>query len=525
MITRWDCLTRDGWLAADLNRAPLRSAAPSARNGTVRLSYGDGAQVLLVNHHVSLAGLVRMTIRIRTKSDMTLVLGIEMRNGAAFLASRAMKAGEWAEWTLKPDCFRPNPASVAAKAALCPDDLMGAFTLIDANALAGHAAANELEIAWVEIETADLPVTEGPLDVKGTLRLSASQVIRGQVKVPHGSELIVAAPRIQLEGGIDVCGGSVLIEGGVFSIPSRFAHQRAIAVTEGGRLAIADAALDTSFPVGVLLRQGGQMSVARTRMAGFFTVSLEAGGSLQLCETERLGEVIAGEGCSLSIERSADLYLWLVLGRSFTGRLTLPQPAGAIETWSARPYQDVSLLRSRNIRIAVILTEGANGTFHDCHIVALANAYGGTARAHLRAIRNRAAPEGGVFEGGDRRVSFENTTVGPWNIYVTDDAVVEVEDSLLGEAWGLGGRGTLTLRNVSVDGTGGNVRAQGNTRLVLENVTVDSSLIAADDARVEISGGELHGAVHAAGRSQIRIDGAKTGPMIDSEPGAKIEFA
>ena len=322
-------------------------------------------------------------------------------------------------------------------------------------------------------------------------------------RVAAGSKLVLQGESAVLEDDVAV-EGTLVLEPKHLAIPSRFTHERTITVRRGGLLELRGLRLTPQTPVNLHVEDGGSLIVSDVRSDGApLSIGLRKGSTATIRRALALGELIADPGSQLRIDESRGFAVWLVLSEDF-GELSLPE-GKAVSRWRWQRGADIEITESREVLWAALTTPGAKGTFSHSELRAVGLVFGGRFRVKIDGLRNRELPPNGLLQLPDRRLAFRQTTVEAWNVYVVQSAHLEVRNSLLGEAWAFQGSGSLHLIDSHVDGSGGNVRAQGATKLRIERSTVSSDLVADDQARVEVHAGHIARSVHARDQSRIEL--------------------
>ncbi len=373
--------------------------------------------------------------------------------------------------------------------------------------------------AWIFLCVVCPTWAQDALVVEGAQTLVDAEL--GAVRVEPGATLLLAGVEAAILDDVVVRGGTLRLEAKHVRLPSSFTHERTLTVRDGGTLEIRGARLSLDHPVNLHVEAGAHLRVEDVLSPGApLSVGLRPGSEAQVERAIGLGELIADAGSRLRIAGSRGFAVWLVLRGPF-GDITLP-PGASVDAWSWNRSSDIEIRDSRDVFWAALTAPGARGAFVDSQLRAVAMVFGGRFRVRIDGLRNQELPEGGELRLVDRHLRFPGSTVQAWNVYVVQQAELEVHDSRLGEVWAFDGSGTLRFIDSHADGTGGNVRAQGQARMEIVRSVISSDLVADDAARIEIRDSRIERSVNAVGSAQIDLHGVQVEGEVRARAPARV---
>lgn len=424
-------------------------------------------------------------------------------------------------------------------------------------------------LAEAEVRRGNIVVEDG-----ASLTISAPLfVLEGDLLVNNGEVAIGAPPSDPVFsdfGGAFVLAGQQLFERNI-----RVRGPGEGAGTGADNLSLTDLFISVPVQSGVQVEDDGGWAVTRSEVDGVFTVDFTTGAGIALTEADSLGEFIGCGTCSFTADESDGFLVWFTFPVGYVGELELP--GGTVDNFSSSGFTspgddgvlgttddlrivDVTVTNSTNVDWAIITTPLNDLTFRNSVLRAQASVFAewemvrdlwnsgafvgitvdssawteaevsatvgnqvhtcqmpGTAfiadACAMRATGAASTFRTGVFEPGDRRLTFEDTQVNAWNVYVGLNGRLRVKDSTVGEAWGASDNGLLTVVDSVVDGSGGTLRALANTVVDIVDTDVFTTSAAVDSGYLrlrrsnDITRPLLRASVEASGNGQQCLDG------------------
>ncbi len=519
---RYDMDTADGTMLVKLDGSTPRKSRLTAENGKLIFTlFRDGFPVL-AHHAPMLTGMESMTLRLRVQRNSRILIAVEDLDGDKFNATTQVEKGKWRDITLTPADFVPDEKADNRKTAIDPNRLASGYALVDVSLSQGNGGRNTIEIDRVTIKHEPLPEREGPLRVDGPLTIEENIRISGGLTIGPEGRVRIIGDRVALAGDIEVDGGTLEVDGGTLHLPGTFTHQRQWNIKGTGRFIAKNSHLKLDQGVEVDTFDNAHFELADTRVNGVFTVSSRDRASTLLDGARGSGEFIICEACPFEAIDTDFFLLWLVFGPGYQGDLRFPDGAH-VNNWSPGEDWNVSIKNARNVLWGLITAPKVNGTVRNAKLVAVASVFAGPGTTTLRGFKTGQMPEGNRFEAGNRTIQFIDSSVNAWNFYTTAGHDLVLEDSIVGEAWGLDGTGTVTIRRSTIDGTGGNLRARGRTAITVEDSTILPQVVAQDDSRMTFMNSRIENTVSATDRAVVTLINTPVAGALQSEPPARIE--
>lgn len=493
----------------------------AAEGGSLVLAYERGKLAPLAGTAL-MTGMKELRLRIRSAEAGTFVVALKDRDGAAFNQPFALPAGEWTDVVLPAAKFALNRESVVRKPRLDPARLGAGWVLVDAAAIVGGGKGrNELRVDEVRVVREDLEETSGDWIVDTEVTVARSRRHAGRIEVRAGGRLLVTAPRFVAAGELALAGGTAEFSGGAVVIPQRFQHERDLRLSGSARLAFQDALLVTGFPAGLKLAGAQEVSLVRTECLGGFTCDVPPGARVTLTDTKSPGEFVIAPGGVVNVTGCENVILWHALGPNLKGALRFPGPDVG-DRWTSGHGLEVTVERSRNVRWTLLSVPGSAGSVEDCSPVAAGLLFGGKSSITLEDVQNGRPVAEWRVPAPDRSLTFRNATVGAWNIYASDDAVVRVRKSTIGEAMTFG-KGRIELEDTTVDGKGGYVGAHDDGTIRLVRCRLTCLAVARHRSRLELVECDVQGDVRATDAARVVLERTAVSGRTEADPGATVE--
>ena len=354
--------------------------------------------------------------------------------------------------------------------------------------------------------------------------LAGDTVFSGGLVVQEGARLRLGHGKVTLAGDIEIRGTLEITDAQV-TIPTEFTHQWRWHLAGGGFVA-RDVKIDLPHHVEIeVVGSTAQFELDGVTVGGggLLTVTGREGGAISLSRTLGIGEFIVPPDSPFRADRASYFLLWLVLAEGFPRGGTLAFPAGqSVKAFSPEGF-DVSINNGIGVMWGIISAPGVQATIKGAKLRAVASVFGGPGTTTIRDMHTNKLPPGGRFAPGDRVISFEDCEVEAWNFYTVLGHNLVIEDSTIGEAWGFDGTGSITVRRSTLDGSGGTVRALGQTTLVFEDSTLIPQVIAQGDARIRLQRSRIENDVHATDNALVTLESSQVTGSLRTSGNARIE--
>ncbi|MDE0177407.1 MAG: hypothetical protein OXP36_02315 [Gammaproteobacteria bacterium] len=342
--------------------------------------------------------------------------------------------------------------------------------------------------------------------------------------VEEGARLRLGPGRVTLAGDLKIR-GTLEITDAELNIPTEFTHQWRWHLA-GGRFEARDVKVDLPYHVEIeVVGSTARFELDRVTLGGggLLTVTGREGGAISLEQTLGIGEFIVPPDSPFRADRASYFLLWLVLAEGFPKGGTLAFPAGAsVQAFSPRGF-DVSVTDGVGVMWGIITAPGVEATIKGAKLRAVASVFGGPGTTTIRDMHTNALPPDDRFAPGDRVIDFEDCEVEAWNFYTVLGHNLVIEDSTIGEAWGFDGTGSITVRRSTLDGSGGTVRAKGQTTLVFEDSRLVPQVIAQGDARIRLLRSRIENDVNATDNALVTLEASEVSGELKASGKARIE--
>jgi hypothetical protein len=264
----------------------------------------------------------------------------------------------------------------------------------------------------------------------------------------------------------------VEVDGCDYRIPSGVQH---------GLVAVGSAELvveDTDFG-DVQLVTAESASLRAERLNGHFEVIAQNDSQMTLADIPR----DLGEG---------DLWVWVEFPEGSEAVYTPPMP-GFVDYWTFPPQdatgivQTILMERCEARLWPMLVREGSTLTLRDIPednwVVVGLHLF---ERTTVSGLVNDLMYDDVHLEIGRHDIRLIDASIDTWNLYPQGRARVDVRDSLLGEILSMG-HARVTMRDTTIDGSGGFFGARDHSRITATGCTFTSTIEAAQDATIELS--------------------------------------
>jgi hypothetical protein len=324
----------------------------------------------------------------------------------------------------------------------------------------------------------------------------------GDVIIVSGGSLTVhdvPDPGVQIAGTIWVVGdGQLRLENSAIRFLSTYHGQYALAGVDQSRIEVTGC--DYRIPAGVqhalLVAGEAQLTVED---ADFDPVQLISAETSTITARRLNGnfEVIVQDDSHMRLEDiprdpgSGDLWVWVEFPSGSQAAYSPPLP-GFIDHWSFPPasaegIRQTVLMDRCQAKLWPMLVRG--GSYLTLHDIAEGNwivvgLYLPTS-ATVAGLRNGELYEDTTVDLGDRELHLVNASIDTWNLYPQADAVVEVQNSLLGEILSFQSS-RVRMVNTTIDGSGGFFGARESSIMRAFDCEFTATIEATQDATIEL---------------------------------------
>lgn len=329
----------------------------------------------------------------------------------------------------------------------------------------------------------------------------------GDVIVVSGGSLIVSGvpePGFRVSGDLIASGnGHVHLQSSVVRFMSAYHGQYALIAAENSSITITncDYRVPGSVQHGLIAYGAGTVSVRDT---DFDAVQLVAAknGTLRAARLNGNFEVIIQDEARMSLQdipRTAGhgaLWVWPEFPSGSVATYAPPLP-GFIEKWSFPPtgstgiQQMCTLKRCQVLLWPLLARPGCDLTLLDVppESWVVVGFHLPTSQT-IDGLQNGLSVEDEELSLTDRRVRLVRATIDTFNLYPQKKARVTVRDSTIGELLAMDSA-TVTLRGVTIDGSGGYFGALDNSKVDAEDCTFTCDVQAAGGATIALHSSTL----------------------------------
>ncbi|MEK7468774.1 MAG: hypothetical protein AAB074_15460 [Planctomycetota bacterium] len=515
------CDSADGFQTALPGGDKPAEAELKAEGGHLVLGYERSKMAPLANYAL-LTELKELRLRIRSDETGTWVVVLKDRDGATWNQPFRLVGGAWTDVTLEAGKFALNADSAVKKERLDSARLGTGWVMLDAAAIVGNAKGrNELRVDEVRVVRAPIDETTGEWVVETEQLVATSRKHTGRITVKKPGKLTVTAPRFVAGGEISLQGGIAEFRGGVVDILQRFQHERDVRLSGEARLSFHDALVFTHFPAGLKLDGAQTVAMTGVECIGGFTGDVPPKAKILLSKTKNPGEFVIAPGGTVEVSDCENVILWHTFGANLTGAMRFPGPdVGA--NWKSGHGLNVSVERSKGVKWTLLSLPDAAGSVEDCNPMAVGLLFGHKTALTIDDLQNGRAMAEWRVPAPDRALVFRNATVGAWNIYASDDAVVRLRKSTIGEAMTFG-KGRIELEDSTVDGKGGYVGAHDDSVIRLVRCKITCLVVARTCSRIELVECDVTGDVRAVEAGHVKLTGTSVSGKTQADDGGVIE--
>jgi len=515
------CDSTDGFQSALPDGGRPVEAELKAAGGHLVLTY-ERSKIAPLANYALLAELKELHLKIRSAETATFVVVVKDRDGATWNQPFRLEGGAWTDVALAVQQFRLNADSTVKKPAIDAARLGTGWILLDAAAIVGNATGrNEVRVDQVRIVREPIDETVGDWVVENETLVVKSRRHTGRLVVKKGGKLTVTAPRFVLGGELSLEGGAAEFRGGVVDILQRFQHERDIRLTGEARLCFRDALLFTHFPAGLKLDGAQTVEMAGVECVGGFTGDVPPKSKILLSKTKSPGEFVIAPGGTVEVADCDNVILWHTFGANLKGAIRFPGPDVG-DKWTSGNGLNVTVERSRGIKWTLLSLPDAAGSVEDCNPMAAGLLFGHKTELTFDDLQNGRAMTEWRVPAPDRALVFRNATVAAWNIYASDEAVVRLRKSTIGEAMTFG-KGRIELEDSTVDGQGGYVGAHDDSLIRLVRCRITCLVVAKHRARIELVECDVRGDVRAVEAGRVKLSRTTVSGKVEADAGAAIE--
>jgi hypothetical protein len=469
--------------------------------------HGKGFQALL-SPDAKLAGFRQLSFKVWSREQTLLAVVLEDLDKAKFHALVPLKANAWNDIFLTTDQFELNDDSPVKKNKLEAARLGPTLGIVDMGIKVGNAQDNLLKLT--DLQTAFAGINERkesriPELIDGTVfNITEDCDITHPITIKNGGKLVVKAKDVHLAANISMDKGSLLVDGGNFSIDNKFQHQFKFDLKNNSKLEFSSCKFSSSFPSSLDTRDS-TVEIKNSVFSNGFTCS-SANSTIKLDNATRPGEFIVDEGSHYKITNSHGVLLWTALGERQKGEISFPSMDKRISTYKlpASLNLDVSINDSDWIMWALLVKPGSDAKIVDSELMAAGVLYAAPELAKISDLKNNNEPGDYALKLTDRKLSFARSKVRAWNFYVLKNGNLEISNCTYGEI-NCFENAHVKVSDSTCDGSGGYIRISNNSSGVFQNCKFNCSIITVDAGKIVLKHCALNGNASAADNSRIDL--------------------
>ena len=475
---------------------------------------------------LDISGMKTVEFDLKCSARSWLALGVEDLDGAKFHYIFEVAANTWRHVELRPADFKLSDDSPVKKDALDPAKLKPGFGLFDVWFFTKlPEGPNTIWLDNVRVLRTPLPVRKGGWTVTGQTELTESVRIEGELVLAKNAKLTVKAPRVELAGKVRVQEGAVLrFEKSVLCVPGSYPYEFGALIEKGGRLETIDTKIVLPVPWGVMLQEGSAWEARRTDFPSHNLTGVALPGSDVLFEAvETPGEFVLWPKAKTVFIGCRGLLLWMHAAAGTTSEFIVP--GATVQEWSAPQPSGLNVLVAgcREIMWALVPGDGCNVTAHNGQLRAIGLFFEGDATRTVKALAAGKTYGAEPLKISRMTLDLKDSAVQTWNLYAREKAVVNIEDSTLGEVLSYD-EAKVELKNSVCDGSGGYFGARGKSQLTAQKkCRFTCKVIAHDEAQITLTDCEIEGDVIAADKAKVTLIRCKVRGNKSRAPGALLD--
>ncbi len=462
------------------------------------------AEVLLLP--ALLTDFTALRMWVFSENEAQWMIGHTDRDGARFLVTVQVPAGQWLHVDLGPGDFQLDPQSPVIKPAMEPERNGMSFYMLDLNSVFGPAGPNTIWIDTLEIERPPLNGIDGPVLVTGgqIVQITQPTYIDGDVYVEGGSVFESSTTRLVLTGGVYAIGqgSEARFTTGTLRLTQQYRYEQEIITAGHALVSFENLLFHPVFGVSMSVTRGSAFEAHGAEIIGpAFTAAVLLGGRIELHDTTGPGEFLVYPQTTFIAEDVDFVIVWLIAedGES----LVLDVPDWHDVTWDlpAGWKRQVSLTDVGLLYPAVIAYEGSQLLVRDGRL-RVAGVIFETQDVVLDGYKNDTTYPRERFDLPQHQLAFSNVELETWNFYAFEDTTVTILNSTFGETLAFG-QGQVHVYDSICDGTGGYLGARGDGTILLTDTEVRCEIVCDGDSFLAAIRGLVSGDVVAAENARI----------------------
>jgi len=503
--------------------------------------YNRDASAALLDLSFLLRDLEAVSFWIKSDKDVNWVVYMLDDDDAGFLSFIDVIGGEWQHVILLPEDFESDPLSDNPKPEVDVSRLSGALAMLDTfNKSGTQGETNTVAIDDFVILRSPYELFDGDYVVDGVVdSIDTPLSIKGDLIIRNGGQLDVSASRFQLDGNLLVEDGSVLnFHDGVWNFKADRPQQYRIDVLNGSDLTFINGSMRLVRPMKGEARGSSRLRIEGVHNRGKVTKAMTFGvwsdSTLELSDSDFVGEFISGPGTHVDVSESDQVAIWVVCEGDFGDPVVLPGGVGDdIALWSAPPSwdRDISLTNITRINWLFIVTGGCALDVEDVELRSVALRYvdlfgrkeslmglqPDTLYADHCVERTTGDPD------ADFRFCLSNSSVTSWNLYSAGAIVLDVTDVTVGEVIAFD-NSHLNMLNSTIDGSTGHFGSEDRAVVTFMGGTITTEVRGFGTSQMTIVDSAIDGDIHVTESSIITLDNTThTGGVVISDDGQFIE--
>ncbi len=338
-------------------------------------------------------------------------------------------------------------------------------------------AVSVTTLGWSAASAQDWIIGED--DPNETVVLSTDHLVNGRLllvnngslRVEPGVTLTVAAQIFLLDES------DIQLDGATLKFLQNFAYEDGVWAGDNSTFTATDSILHGSgfsFTLGFNGSAHCEFSGVET-VEGFPTWGLYDSATATIEGGTITGEFICFGDNQLDITDSDLVLLWLTTPDGATIDTTLPLPGevasfsiGPDAPWATGIPYTATLTDCTEVFWGLMARSGSSATFHDSQLQVAGTYFERDNQVWIEGLANNAQLSDQTFVWGDVNLRFVNTSVDVWSFYPFGSTELTIDSSIFGEVI-TGDAAQVTVQNSLCDGTGGYMRADGDSLILMFN--------------------------------------------------------
>jgi len=475
-----------------------------------------GKPIPALYHLVLFRDFTALSFRIKSAADTTWVLAVTDTDKAVFAAFIHCRAETWRSVELTADDFTCTDDSPVQKDRLDPALLTYGYAGFDLQAATGSGGNNTVLLDNVKIRRLPYRRINGDYIIdKKKETITVPTYINGNLYLKDGGELEVKNTGLIINGKSIIENGRFSMKNGFLCVAQEYRGQHPVFI-QNGVFEIADSELLSEEDICGAAVEHSRFRLSHVHiLAAGFSFSVLSGSSLSLEYTEGGGEFITFKNTTLDMKHSSGFIFWICSAQKLAAPLVYPQGSTVASWQTPRELSNrIRLEQCSKVLCGFIALPGCRITIKDSRLRAFGLLFTGSADYSVRDLKNNAGFSDHTLSTGAHTLRLLHASVQSWNFYTDTTARLTVEDCVYGESISMG-KSTITVNGSTCDGSGGYLGAEGDSRTIIEQSTMDCMVLAQGNSRMEFDRSVITGKLIAADNSRISLHRTKhTGEIL-----------